>query len=37
MREVQTTIDVVVFFKNTKLTELYYDPMNKLRLLRGDE
>ena len=36
MREVQTTIDVVAFFKNTRLTELYYDPMNKLKLLRGD-
>ena len=36
MREVMTTIDVVVFFKDTKLTELYFDPVNKLNLLRGE-
>lgn len=36
MREVETTIDVVVFFEKTHLRELYYDPENKLRLLRGE-
>lgn len=35
MQEVQTTIDVVVFFEKTHLKELYYDPVNKLKLLRG--
>lgn len=35
MREVETTIDVVCFFEKTFLKELYYDPENKLRLLRG--
>ena len=35
MQEVMTTIDVVVFFDKTKMTELYYDPVEKLRLLRG--
>lgn len=36
MREVETTIDVVCFFEKTFLKELYYDPKNKLRLLRGE-
>ncbi|MRD49394.1 P-type DNA transfer ATPase VirB11 [Caenimonas koreensis DSM 17982] len=35
MQEVMTTIDVVVYFEKTFLKELYYDPANKLRLLRG--
>ncbi len=35
MQEVQTTIDVVVFFEKTYLKELFYDPVNKLKLLRG--
>jgi len=35
MREVETTIDVVCFFEKTYLKELYYDPVNKLKLLRG--
>jgi type IV secretion system protein VirB11 len=35
MQEVMTTIDVVVFFDKTKMTEIYYDPVEKLRLLRG--
>jgi type IV secretion system protein VirB11 len=35
MQEVMTTIDVVVFFEKTYLKELYYDPVNKLKLLRG--
>ncbi|MDD2892538.1 MAG: P-type DNA transfer ATPase VirB11 [Halothiobacillaceae bacterium] len=36
MREVETTIDVVLFFEKTYLRELYFDPINKLRLLRGE-
>lgn len=36
MREVQTTIDIVVFFEKTHLTELYYDPITKLKLLKGE-
>jgi type IV secretion system protein VirB11 len=36
MREVETTIDVVVYFEKTYLKELYYDPVNKLKLLRGE-
>jgi len=35
MQEVMTTIDVVVFFENTYLKELYYDPIKKLKLLTG--
>lgn len=35
MQEVMTTIDVVVFFDKTHLKELYYNPVEKLRLLRG--
>jgi type IV secretion system protein VirB11 len=37
MREVRTTIDVVVFFDKTKMTELLYDPVEKLKLLRGEK
>ena len=36
MQEVMTTIDIVVFFKKTRLQELYYDPRNKLKLMRGE-
>ena len=35
MQEVTTTIDVVVYFNKTYLTELYYDPVQKLKLLKG--
>ena len=35
MREVMTTIDIVVFFEDTYIKEIYYDPSNKLKLLRG--
>jgi type IV secretion system protein VirB11 len=35
MQEVKTTIDVVVFFEKTYLKELYYDPNEKLKLLKG--
>jgi type IV secretion system protein VirB11 len=36
MQEVMTTIDVVVYFEKTHLIELYYDPVKKLKLLKGD-
>ena len=36
MQEVMTTIDVVVFFEKTHLKELYYDPVGKLKLLKGN-
>lgn len=35
MREVRTTIDIVVYFENTYLKELHYDPLSKLKLLKG--
>lgn len=37
MREVQTTIDVVCYFDRTRMTEIYYDPELKLRLLSGEK
>lgn len=37
MREVMTTIDVVIFFDRTYLKELYFDPERQLNLLRGGE
>ncbi|MDR2207466.1 MAG: P-type DNA transfer ATPase VirB11 [Azoarcus sp.] len=36
MQEVMTTIDVVAYFDKTYISELYYDPMRKLKLLRGE-
>jgi type IV secretion system protein VirB11 len=36
MQEVETTIDVVVYFEKTRLIELYYNPARKLKLLRGE-
>ncbi len=33
MRTIRTSIDVIAFFKNTHLVELYYDPNEKNRLL----
>lgn len=36
MREVYTTIDVVVYFDKTYLTELYYDPALKIQKLMGN-
>ena len=36
MSEVMTTIDVVVYFDKTYMKELYYDPVKKLKLLRGE-
>jgi type IV secretion system protein VirB11 len=37
MREVMTTIDIVAFFDHTFMTEIYYDPENKLKLLTGEK
>lgn len=36
MQEVKTTIDIVVYFEKTYLKELYYDPVGKLKILRGE-
>lgn len=36
MREVETTIDIVIHFENTYLKEVYYNPEKKLRLLKGE-
>jgi len=35
MREVMTTLDVIAYFSHTKMTQLYYDPVQKYRLQRG--
>lgn len=35
MRDVYTTIDVMMFFNKTYLTEISYDPVRKYRLLMG--
>lgn len=37
MREVMTTIDVVIFFEKTYLKELFFDPIKQLSLLRGGD
>jgi type IV secretion system protein VirB11 len=36
MREVYATIDLVLFFKRTYLTQLYYDPVYKYKMIRGE-
>jgi type IV secretion system protein VirB11 len=36
MQEVETTIDVVAYFERTKLVELYYNPVRKNKLLKGE-
>ena len=36
MREIRTTVDVVLFMENRDLTEIWFDPATKNRLLRGD-
>ena len=36
MREVETTIDIVIHFEKTFLKEVYFNPHKKLRLLRGE-
>lgn len=35
LREVKMTIDVVLFMEKHKLTQVYYDPVEKLKLQRG--
>ncbi len=35
MREVKTTIDVVLYMENKQLKEIYFDPVAKWKLLRG--
>ncbi|CAB3772084.1 ATPase, T2SS/T4P/T4SS family [Paraburkholderia humisilvae] len=35
MREVKTTIDVVLYMENRQLKEIYFDPVTKWNLLRG--
>jgi len=35
MREIRTTVDVVLFLENRELTEIYIDPVTKMQLLRG--
>ncbi|HHV7521276.1 TPA: ATPase, T2SS/T4P/T4SS family [Burkholderia orbicola] len=35
LREVKTTIDVVLFMENKMLKEIYFDPVTKWKLLRG--
>ena len=36
MREIRTTVDVVLFLENRELTEVYFDPVTKMQLLRGE-
>lgn len=35
MREVKTTIDLVLYMENKMLKEIYFDPVTKWKLLRG--
>jgi type IV secretion system protein VirB11 len=37
MREVMTTLDLILFFDRTYLTQLYYDPVKKWKLQRGKD
>lgn len=36
MRDVTTSIDVLVQFSRTRMTGLYYDPVRRAKMLRGD-
>ncbi|WP_429500464.1 ATPase, T2SS/T4P/T4SS family (plasmid) [Robbsia andropogonis] len=36
MRGIRTTLDVVLFLENRELTEIYFDPVTKMQLLRGE-
>lgn len=36
LEKVKTTIDIVVFFEKTYLKEIHFDPIAKLRMLRGE-
>jgi len=35
LREVKTTIDLIIFMDKKRLTQLHYDPVEKYRLIRG--
>jgi type IV secretion system protein VirB11 len=36
VRQVTTSIDVMVQFSRTRMTQLYYDPVRRAKLMRGD-
>lgn len=36
VREVTTSIDVMIQFSRTNMTQLYFDPVRKAKLMRGD-
>lgn len=36
VREVTTSIDVMIQFSRTKMSQLYFDPVRKAKLMRGD-
>lgn len=36
VRQVTTSIDVMVQFSHTKMTQLYYDPVRRAKMMRGD-
>lgn len=36
VREVTTSIDVMVQFSRTRMTQLYYDPVRRAKMMRGD-
>lgn len=36
MREVTTSINVMVQFSRTRMTQLYYDPVRRAKMMRGD-
>ncbi|HCP8239037.1 TPA: secretion system protein E, partial [Escherichia coli] len=33
LKTIKTSIDIVVFFRHTHMTEIYYNPMEKNQLL----
>ncbi len=37
VREVTISLDVMVFFSKTKMTQLYYDPVRRAKMMRGDK
>lgn len=36
VREVTTSIDVMLYFNRTRMTQLYYDPVRRAKMMRGD-
>lgn len=36
VRQVTTSIDVMVQFSHTRMTQLYYDPVRRAKMMRGD-